>query len=119
MMSRLQVETAGDFCDGTVCPVVSLQKFVSGANLTTSSCHNGDQSQLFAATYSDAAGATHENLMPLFWATAAYVRYGTSTCPQQTFVVILFFPVTGCVRVSASYAPEASDLLPLCRSGMA
>lgn len=33
-------------------------------------------SQLFAATYKDADGSQKENLMPLFWATSAYVGNG-------------------------------------------
>lgn len=44
--------------------------------LTVGSCQNGDMSQLFAATYKDADGSQKENLMPLFWATSAYVGNG-------------------------------------------
>ena len=49
---------------------------LQGMNLTVGSCQNGDMSQLFAATYKDADGKQKENLMPLFWATSAYVGNG-------------------------------------------
>ena len=45
-------------------------------NLTVGSCQDGDMSQLFAATYTATDGTKKENLMPLFWATAAYVGNG-------------------------------------------
>jgi hypothetical protein len=45
-------------------------------NLTVGSCQDGDMSQLFAATYKDTDGKAKENLMPLFWATAAYAGNG-------------------------------------------
>ena len=44
--------------------------------LTVGPCQDGDMSQLFAATYKDADGSQKENLMPLFWATSAYVGNG-------------------------------------------
>ena len=44
--------------------------------LTVGPCQDGDMSQLFAATYKDADGSHKENLMPLFWATSAYVGNG-------------------------------------------
>ena len=50
---------------------------LQGMNLTVGSCQDGDMSQLFAATYKARDGsAQKENLMPLFWATSAYVGNG-------------------------------------------
>eukprot|EP01051_Picozoa_sp_SAG22_P005456 SAG22_NODE_324_length_12373_cov_23.912254_5_plen_721_part_00 len=76
--SCLQINTPKDFCGGgtSVCPVVDLQNFELGMNLTTANCNDGNQAQLFAATYKATDGSTKENLMPLFWATAAYVGNG-------------------------------------------
>ena len=72
----LTVSTARDFCTMSVCPIADVQDFKLGMNLTVANCNNGNQAQLFAATYKGSDGSTKENLLPLFWATAAYVGNG-------------------------------------------
>ena len=52
------------------------QVFTAGLRLTTVTCHDGDMSQLFAATFSQPGSGIRKNLVPLFWATSAYVGNG-------------------------------------------
>jgi hypothetical protein len=83
----LQVATPGPFCDATVCPTSFAQHFSANMSLEVSGCHNGDRSQMFAAfsvsktangakETSEIVEAEKENLIPLTWATCAYIGNG-------------------------------------------
>ena len=79
-------------------------------NLTVGSCQDGDMSQLFAATYQDADGNERENLMPLFWATAAYAGNGVMGLRVQAESA-----AEGVFQLLVStFAPSHSRLLRAC-----
>ena len=91
----LQVNVGTPFCNATVCPAAFARNFTSGMPLATEDCHNGDRSMLFALQAVVAQqqqqqqqqqvlptqpraeqGGSAENLVPLTWATSAYVGNG-------------------------------------------
>jgi hypothetical protein len=97
----LQADVNSSFCNATICPLSFARNFTAGTPVVAAACHNGDRSMLFAlqAVAAEAAegssavgdasgggggggggrgggGGGAENLVPLTWATSAYVGNG-------------------------------------------
>lgn len=74
----LQIATGSPFCDATVCPKNFASPFKSGMGLVTSSCLDGDRSQMIGAftVPTESKPTSRQNLIPLTWAVSAYVGNG-------------------------------------------